>query len=303
MKSRPNFFIIGAPKCGTTALSEYLRQHPRVGFSKPKEPIYFSFDFPKACNYRDEATYLKECFEHCEGQDYLAIGEGSTAYFFSEVALLNILQFEPDARFIVMLRNPVEMIYAMHAQKILSLEEDELDFEKAWALQAERIQGRRLPKHAKEPQLLQYAKLGKLSLHLARIFKQVPKSQIKVILFDDFARNPSNVYIEVLEFLGVPSDNRNQFPRINESRRLRLLWLYEFSHRPPPKLMHIINAIKGWLGIQRLNITPRLIDWNIQAVRRPPLTSEMRRILVNEFANDIDRLGSMLCRDLSHWKA
>ena len=300
--ARPDFFIIGAPKCGTTALSEYLRQHPKIGFSTPKEPIYFALDFPKARNFTEEGEYLGKCFGHCRGQGYLAIGEGSTAYFFSEYAVPNILEFEPDAKIIVMLRNPVDMIHALHGQKLLSLEDDVADFETAWALQEKRARGESLPRFCLEPALLQYARLGKLGSHLQRIFSQVPERQRKVLLFDDFQKDTRWVYLVVLEFLGVPPDDRVEFPRINESRKFLLHRLYEFSHRPPERLVKWAFLVRDALGIERLDILSRLQKWNVKPARRKPLSPDMRKTLVAEFSDDIDLLSELLHRDLSHWK-
>lgn len=95
---KPNFFIIGAPKCGTTALCEYLRAHPRIGMSIPKEPHYFCTD----CTTRFRTIYTQQeylrCFDHV--QDGCAVaGEGSVWYLFSEAAVVNILRFAPDAKF------------------------------------------------------------------------------------------------------------------------------------------------------------------------------------------------------------
>jgi hypothetical protein len=302
MKSRPDFFIIGAPKCGTTALSEYLRRHPRIGFSQPKEPVYFCTDFPKVRNYTEETDYLEHCFGHCRPSDCLAIGEGSTAYFYSTEAAGNILRFDPGARFIIMLRNPVDMIPALHAQKLLSLEEDESSFETAWALRRERLAGRKIPKFCVEPRLVDYADLGRLGQHAQRLFQEIPEPQRLVILFDDFARDTRSIYRQVLAFLGVPDDGRTEFPRINESRRLKNPTLYEFGHRPPPMLMRIVNAIKTALGIERLGILSRLLDWNVRQSERKPLSATMKQTLRQEFSEDIDRLATLLGRDLSDWR-
>ena len=87
---RPDFFILGAPKCGTTALSEYLRRHPRVFVSRPKEPHYFcaDFDYYYAPGQRTEEHYLRLFAEADEG--HLAVGEASVWYLYSEDAARNI---------------------------------------------------------------------------------------------------------------------------------------------------------------------------------------------------------------------
>jgi hypothetical protein len=80
---KPNFFIIGAPKCGTTALSEYLRQHPNIFFSLPKELCYFGKDYPSCARpFKSDRQYLK--FFRKASCEHLAIGEGSTRYLASK---------------------------------------------------------------------------------------------------------------------------------------------------------------------------------------------------------------------------
>jgi hypothetical protein len=301
--TKPTFFIIGAPKCGTTALSEYLREHPRIGFSAPKEPIYFCTDFPKARRFTEEKEYLEQCFGHCRNRDVLAVGEGSTLYFYSAEAVPNILDFEPEARFIIMLRNPVDMVPALHAQRLAGLEEDVTHFEKAWFLQADRLAGKKRPKFCPDIRLVHYANQGRLGMHLQRIFSQIPEDRRMVIVFDDFAREPRKVYAEVLSFLGVPDDGRTDFPRINERPGIKVQALYEFGHRPPESLMKYVNAAKNILGIRRLNLLPRVLAWTQTQGKRKTLSPKMRNILRAEFAEDIDLLSALLKRDLSHWKA
>ncbi|MCZ6619934.1 MAG: sulfotransferase [Gammaproteobacteria bacterium] len=75
----PNFFIVGAPRCGTTAMGNYLSDHRDICFSLPKEPHYFSTDMPAMQFAETESDYLK-CYGHCSNNEYLAIGEGSVWY-------------------------------------------------------------------------------------------------------------------------------------------------------------------------------------------------------------------------------
>src|SRR3990167_9603139 len=104
---KPNFFILGAPRCGTTSLSTYLREHPNVFFSFPKEVNFFSSDIYSSTLCSDISSYLK-LFSNSE-EIHLAVGEGSVFYLASNCAVPSILQFNPQAKFIVMVRNPVDM--------------------------------------------------------------------------------------------------------------------------------------------------------------------------------------------------
>ena len=123
----PNFFIIGAPKSGTTALSQYLRDHPNIFFSGVKEPHFFDLDTSKRLKL-DLQTYLS-LFAKARPELHIAVGEGSTGYLFSKVAVSEILKFNPDSKFIVMLRNPVDLVQAWHSEMYFEGVENIRDFE------------------------------------------------------------------------------------------------------------------------------------------------------------------------------
>ena len=159
---RPNFFILGAPKCGTTALSAYLREHPRVFVSQPKEPHYFcdDFDYYYAPGQRSEAHYLG-LFADAD-ERHLAVGEASVWYLYSATAARNIIAFAPDARIIVMVRNPVELVPSLHSQLRYMLDEAEPDPAAAWDLLDARARGEGLPDTVRVPEFLQYRDAARL---------------------------------------------------------------------------------------------------------------------------------------------
>src|SRR4051794_9278975 len=109
----PDFFLIGAPRCGTTSLSRYLADNPQVCFSRPKEPHYFSLLAPHASLDDLETAYLSRYFSHCRGE-HKAIGEGSVSYLYAPYALQQILSINPQAKFIAILRNPLDMLPSYH---------------------------------------------------------------------------------------------------------------------------------------------------------------------------------------------
>jgi len=130
---RPNFFMVGAGKSGTTSLYTWLSDHSQIFMSPNKEPRYFATDMPELINrVATEAEYLS-LFEKAELQ-HLAVGEASTQYIFSQDAIPNIRDFDPQARLIVTLRNPVEMAPSAHSEARFWFFEDEADFEAAWLL-------------------------------------------------------------------------------------------------------------------------------------------------------------------------
>ena len=127
----PDFFLVGAPRCGTTALSRYLARNPQVCFSRPKEPHYFArtMQIPTADELKRD--YLDRCYGHCTPKNR-ALGEGSVSYLLAPGAIENILHFNPKAKFIVQVRNPLKMLPSYHLRMQFLLQEDQTDFATAW---------------------------------------------------------------------------------------------------------------------------------------------------------------------------
>ena len=300
MAARPNFFIVGAPKCGTTALFEYLRPHPRIFMSPVKEPHYFATDMGSYPAIKTLAAYTALFAESTS--EHLAVGEASVYYLRSSTAIPNIHDFNPEARIIAMFRNPVDMVYSLHAQLLYVAEETEADFETAWRLQAQRSRGFEVPSTCREPLLLQYAQVGQFGSQAKRLLSIFPPTQVKLILYDDFAANPGKVYADVIEFLRIPHDGRTTFPRINESKRARLDWLRMFSRRPPAVLHAAVRGLKRAVGEERISaIKKRIVALNTVRERRPPLNPKLRAELVAHFREEVALLSRIMQRDLSHW--
>lgn len=210
MAVTPNFFIVGAPKCGTTALYEYLRPHPSIFMPRHKEPHYFASDLGTYPFIKTLDDY-RRLFDGA-GPQHLRVGEASVYYLRSATAIANIRAFNPDAKLIAMFRNPVEMVHSLHSQLLYVAEENESDFEAAWRLQERRRQGEALPPGSRGGFLVQYFEVGQFGTQVQRVLSHFPRDQVKLILFDDFAASPQAVYDDVIAFLGIPHDGRSEFP-------------------------------------------------------------------------------------------
>ncbi|MGD9695979.1 MAG: sulfotransferase domain-containing protein [Thermoleophilia bacterium] len=301
MRHPPNFFIVGAPKCGTTALSEYLRDHPRVFMSQPKEPHFFcsDFDYYYAPGRRGEDHYLA-LFDGAD-ERHLAVGEASVWYLFSEDAARNIAAFDPAARIVVMVRNPVDLVPSLHSQLLYTLDEDEPDLARAWELQRARARGEHVPATARVPWFLQYGDAARLGAQLRRVYASFPREQVKVIVFDDLRADTGGVYRQTLAFLGVPDDGRTDFPRVNENKVHQSGAVARFTQRPPGVLVAAARGVKRATGIRRLGVMTRLRRRNRQVVQRDGLSPELRRALADHFRDDVAELGELIGRDLSAW--
>jgi hypothetical protein len=304
----PDFFIAGAPKCGTTALFSYLQTHPgiflpeaRPGISRldAKEPHYFCTDFPNYRRCRALDDYLRLFAPAPAGA---LIGEASVWYLYSEIAVPQILVRNPLARFIVLLRDPVNMAHSLHNLLYHTLDEDIEDFRRAWDMQARRSQGQDIPPNCREPKHLLYKKVCSFSHQLERLFEHVPREQCLVIIADEFGAAPEQTYVRALEFLGLPPDNRDLFPRVNSSatRRSRLLTVALRTF--PQRMERFYRTSKAIANAVGLHPGSTLSRWNRKEQARVPLDAAFRRQLVAEFAPEVDRLEQLLDRRLDLWR-
>jgi hypothetical protein len=290
---KPSLFVIGAPKCGTTALCAYLASHPAVCFSEPKEAKYFHSDFAnehRLCTTEDQ--YLKS-FAHQQASDQI-LAEGTVWYLFSQVAVKQILAFNPSAKFVVMLRNPVDLSYSLHGQLLYGGDEDVADFTRAWQLQEARAAGRDLPRYCRDPKSVQYSQVASLGEQVQRLLQSVPKERVLFLVFDDFIKDAGASYRQVLEFAGLEDDGRQDFPKVNENRVLRPGLL--------PKVMFFAAAVKRRLGLRRsFGVWKKMQPALSETKKRAPMDLALRTTLQNHFAADVALLSQQVGRDLSHW--
>ncbi len=298
---KPNFFIVGAPRCGTSALYEYLRTHPDICMPDYKEPHYFSGWFSNHWIRVAPFDAYLDLFKKC-GEDKILIGEASTTYILSADALKNIYKFDNKAKIIVMVRNPIEMVHSLHSRLVYRLQEDEKDFEKAWRLQASRGNGENIPKTCLVSELLQYSNIGKLGKHIENLFDIFPKEQIKIILFEDFKRNPKEVYENVLVFLNVHSDGKTVFPVFNENTVYRSFWFFYLFNKKFPFLDLPVRKFKKLIGVGNIGVRNLIYRLNSKKSPRAAIRQEFHAELVKEFSEDIDKLSRILNKDISHWK-
>ena len=300
----PDFFLIGAPRCGTTSLSHYLASNPQVCFSRPKEPHYFSLLSPHAALDDLDTAYLARYFSHYR-DEHQAIGEGSVSYLSSPYALQRILSVNPHAKFIALVRNPLDMLPSYHLRMLFIVMEDVEDFATAWHLQEVRARGERIPKHCLNPYLLLYREVAKFGEQVERLYRLAGRDRSLVLLLDDLARAPSAVYKQVLEFIGVKYDGRTRFKRKLQSKIYRYRWLQQALYAPLVKKTHFVDTLHRRMKQQkasgRKSWLKRLARWNRIDARPAPLDPIMRRTLRDAFATDVDKLSTLLHRDLSHW--
>lgn len=303
----PDFFIVGAPRCGTTALTGWLKHHPEICFSKPKEPHFFTKVEPLLPSPDLRADYLEPYFWHYDPERHRAVGEGSVSTLYSPEAVQRILTLNPAAKFIVLVRNPLEMLPSYHQLMLYYLEEEVEDFATAWRLQAERARGERLPRRCLDPRLLQYADAASLGQHVGELMRLAGREQCLVLTHDELSADPGGTRRRVLAFLGVEDEGFDDFRPRNESRHYRSAWLHRLIYRPPlvkpAKLVTFVagrNRKRGRTFVKKWR--KRVLRWNTVPRSPVPLSPELRAELHATFEKDVDRLGQLLGRDLGHWR-
>ena len=292
----PNFFIVGAQKCGTTSMYHYLKQHPEIFMSEVKEPQFFGTDLLAPYFIRDQGAY-HALFSGA--RDEKALGEASPLYIYSKRAATEIKQCCPAAKIIIMLRNPVDMIYSLHAQNIYSGREDIKDFETALAAEDERKRGLRRPTQASPVECLFYREQAKYTEQVQRYLDVFGRENVRIIFFDDLTSETARVYSETCEFLGVNPDFAPDFRIVNSHKSVRSMSVLRFILYPPTFASRLVRAVVP--PSLRLDLAWRLRRLNTKHDPRPPMEARLRRDLQAEFLPEVERLSELLGRDLTGW--
>lgn len=314
--------IVGAPRTGTTSLAKFLRTHPRVCFSKVKEPHFFSqwelTDCPDE-ELRQTVTdeYLGRYFPH-SGDAGSLLMEGSVTYLYAAEQMRPILRLWPDAKFIIGLRDPMEMIPSLHQRLLFLGDETVEDFEQAWGLIDDRRRGQQVPRSCIEPRWLRYDEVGRLGEYVERFTSVVGRDRCFFVVYDDVKRDPATLYRRVQEFLGLPYQEPADLTPRRASRGYKFGWLQRLLMRPPLVTRNLMAGTHYRRRIETLEklrhgesttmraverARKRLLQWN--ETDRPPvnLSPAIRGEIRSKYRDDVARLGLIIERDLSHWLA
>ena len=296
---KPDFFIVGAPRCGTTAMNNYLQEHPDIFMAASShEPHFFGSDLYRPNYIRDEQVYLS-LFE--EAKDEKRVGEKSVGYIYSTRAAKEIKEFTPSAKIIIMLRNPVDVIHSIHSLLVYIGHEDIADFEAALDAEEDRRQGMRLPEGVSPQEAWQflYRDKGAFTEQVRRYLDAFTRENVHVIIFDDFIHDTTGGYRQTLEFLDVTTAFQPKFQRFNVDRHVRTRVLHSILKRPPQSIRSFVKMVTPFQLRQR--VVQGLLGINTIYGTRPPLPERLRRQLQAEYLPEVERLSELLGRDLTHW--
>lgn len=297
---KPNLFIVGAPKSGTSALYDFLGQHPDIFMPKYKEPHFFSKDlqnesdifhgFLKHYPFRTENAYLS-LFSEVKNEKI--IGDASTHALFSEVAAKEIYDFNSNSKIIIMLREPIEYLHSLHSQLYKHLDENIGDFKKALELEESRKSGEDLPEMVEFPSKLYYSDWAKFDIQLSRYFKIFDKSKIKIILFDDFKSDNIKICKEVFSFLNVDDSFTPRVSIVHSNKILKHRGFIKFLKNPLVfKIMKIIPR-KHYSAIGR-----KLHNLLYKTQKRESLDYDFSIKLKIKYKSVVENLSRMLNKDL-----
>ena len=290
----PNFLIIGAAKAGTTALYEYLQQHPQIYMTPTKETNFFAFegevvnfdgpgdDGIKGFSITDLDTYQAE-FQQLT--DEIAIGEACPSYLYLPQAAVRIKQYIPDSRLIVILRNPVERAYANFLHLVRDDREPYQDFTLALQEETKRI-------NSNWEWFWHYIQLGYYAEQLQRYYEMFSANQIKIYLYEDLREKPTALIQDICRFIEVDDTFAPDMSlRPNKSGMPKNRIIHYFLLKPNP-----IKALFRPLFPEKMRETIRH-----QNLEKPPIPQEARQQLINLYREDILKCQDLINRDLSAW--
>jgi hypothetical protein len=300
----PDFFIVGHPKSGTTALYEMLRAHPQIHMPV-KEPWFFSRELiagvhPQTPTRPQTLEDYLSLFTH--GRAEQLVGEATPSYLRSQLAAARIAELRPDARIVAILREPAEFLRSFHLQSVQSHIETERDLRSALGLEAARRQGRELPPDSPRPEALQYAGHVRYVEQLGRFHAVFPPEQVLVMIYDDFRADNEASVRRVLRFLGLEDSFAIEAREANPSVQVRSGRL--------ERLLRSLSLGSG-LGTRALRTTIKALTPGplrakaLQGAQRqlvygdpsPPDAALMEELRVR-FKGEVEALSEYLKRDL-----
>jgi Sulfotransferase family len=296
----PDFFIVGNPKCGTTALYEMLRRQPGIFMPNKKSPHFFASENGAAPARLPQTVedYLALFDDARPGQ---LLGEASPSYLRSLTAASLIAEMQPDARIIAILREPASFLRSLHLQMVQNHLEPVKDFEKAIKLEPARRLGKQIPRDCPLPQALLYSEHVRYVEQLRRYHAVFRPENVLVLIYDDFRADNEGTVSTVLEFLGVETVAPVQAREANPTVRLRSKWLDDWIHGVSVGHGPVMKGLRlGIKAVTSRRLRHRALGMRSSVVYGEPrapdeqLMLELRR----RFKGEVEALSDYLERDL-----
>lgn len=308
-KRVPDFFIVGHEKCGTTALYRMLKSHPQIYMPDLKEPRFFVLDGrgrgPRqvAVGVRPRTLDGYLSLFAAAGPEQRA-GEASPQYIRSPTAASRIAEVQPEARIIVILREPATFLRSYHLQCVQSDLEDQKDFRKALALEQPRREGREIPRRCEAPERLLYSDHVRYVEQLRRFHAVFPPEHVLVLNYEDFRRDNQASVRTVLRFLDVDDTlpiEEIQTQPLKAPRFVRLhqmTFAVRIAYNKPAMAGPLSRAVSALLP-RRLRGSALEAAWRRLVYAEPgPPDEELMADLRRRYKPEVVALSEYLDRDL-----
>ncbi|NBB81458.1 MAG: hypothetical protein GVY36_18795 [Verrucomicrobia bacterium] len=286
-----NFFIAGAPKCGSTSLFRALSTHPEISFGRSKEPHAFVGSLQLRGSTSIEAFHELHDFD----RDFKVFGDASIMHLYSPDAAQNIARYNPDAKILIMLREPADFIVSYHHEQVYNGVEDDLPLQQSWELCEDRRQGKQVPLRCPDQLLLDYAEIARFDVQVERFLGAFGKDQVRVGFLSDIQTSPEAFLEHLLDFLDVSRDPdlvlekhasaktyKNQFSR----NLVRVL-----SH---PSVLSTWKKLRSFVGISgRLRLLNRIKVSSTVSGKKSAIDPQLKENIRNHYAASWDRLHAL----------
>jgi hypothetical protein len=300
----PDLFIVGHPKCGTTALYDMLGTHPQIFTPALPEPAFFASELPR----RDHRVALPASLEEYSalfasaGREQI-VCERSAMYLWSASAASAIAAVQPGARIVALLREPASFLRSLHLQNLQSHYETETDLGAALELEQERRRGRRIPRRCRRPQVLLYSEYVRYAEQLGRYRAHFGAEQMLVLIYEDYRTDNEGTLRRILSFAGADERVPIAPTEANKTVRMRSQRLDELVHSVSVGRGPLSRAVKR--SVKTLAPAP-LRRQALGEVRRrmilappPPVDDALMLQLRQRFKPEVLAAGEYLGRDLA----
>jgi hypothetical protein len=293
----PNLFIIGAAKAGTTALYDYLTQHPQVFLSRVKEPMFFSRDeiFARGLDWYEDAY-----FEGAE--DYPVRAEATPHYlYWSEKVAPRIKEVygERSVRFIVSFRDPVSRAYSWYWNMVREGRED-LDFDEALRVEESRLEQNRYELYQRGSMVYGYSAGSRYASLLEPYLELFSPENFFFVFQHDLKSRVNETCEEIFKFLGIESSIQINTSNSNPAAMPRSRLLHKILRRR----FLVKEFIKPFMpiGVRRL-LKKKMMKVNLEETPYAPLDPQLAHELRPTYRAEIEKLEKITGRELSSWKA
>jgi len=297
----PDFFVIGVPKSGTTALHVALAAHPQLFMSRVKEPKFFLTDGPPPTGGGpgDAKTFREHIWRRGEYEALFDAappgtlsGESTSLYLYDKDAAPRIHAANPHARLIALLRDPVDRAHSNWAHLWSAGLEPEKDFVAACRLEEERAA-------AGWAQFWRYLDLGRYGAQLDRLLKVFPRDQVLLIRYRELREEPFATLDRICQFLGVPTGVLTGVPAENVTAHAT----DSFRNRAVATVLRAGVAIEHHLPKAWWPRVDRFLASHLQSEQRPrqPMTADERAELVPYFTEDVALLEQLTGESFAEW--